>query len=258
MRILFFVFYLTLFPSLTLASEETSSLIDTANAAYQAGNFEESVANYESALKKGLENGHLHYNLANALYRTEKYGEAIVHYRKALKFLPSNPDIKYNLSLARAETKDAFSEEEVATLGILSPAILISDFSKRLLFLVCLLLTLGTWAGASLLPPMRARLLITLGSTVLLYLALINFFITLDRLGNPSLALSSSALQQEALVVVKPQALVYSGNGETFQVVTVLNDGAELLSKEKRENWLRVELPKGRSGWVNIADVEVV
>lgn len=254
MRFIYFSIAIFLLSSSAFAANNISALIDNANAAYKAGNFKEASNQYEEVLKQDFANGHLHYNLANSYYRTEQFGKAIAHYRKALRYLPTQPDITYNLGLARSKTKDLFSAEE-SILNLLTPAVLLSDFNKRILFLFCFSLSLGIWVCSGLIPKARSRALLLVCSTILCYLAVLNFFTKVDRLGNPVFTLSTN---QQAVVVIKSKVLVYSGNGENFQVVTVLNDGAELLGEEQRDKWIRVNLPKGRSGWINLDDLEIV
>ena len=56
-------------------------------------------------------------------------------------------------------------------------------------------------------------------------------------------------------VLVAPETKVYSGDGEGYQVVFLLHEGAEVMTGELRGSWVEVLLPGERKGWLKQEDL---
>jgi Ca-activated chloride channel homolog len=69
---------------LLLQSGWSTGEIEKGNRLYRAGKYEEAVAAYEIALRKGEDSAELHYNLGTALLRIGRHDEAQKHFERAL------------------------------------------------------------------------------------------------------------------------------------------------------------------------------
>ena len=77
-----------------------SELFLAAQAAYDAGRYDEAASLYGQLIGDGIDNIELHYNLANAHFKNGDLPEAVLHYRKAWYKAPRDPDIRANLHFA--------------------------------------------------------------------------------------------------------------------------------------------------------------
>ena len=76
-----------------------------ANAAYEAGNFDEAVKLYERLTQASVENPVVYYNLGNAYYRNGELARAIANYERALALWPGFEAARENLDKALRGTK---------------------------------------------------------------------------------------------------------------------------------------------------------
>lgn len=87
------------------AQNETFEL---ANLAYEKGNYEHAIIQYQQLIDEGFNNADLYYNLGNAYYKTNQVALSILHFEKALKIEPSNNEIEHNLRLTYLQTQNQF------------------------------------------------------------------------------------------------------------------------------------------------------
>ena len=78
---------------------------DQGIAAYERGDFDESIRHFETLLEQGVAEPELFFNLGNAYYRTAQLAGAIANYERALQLDPGNPVVRENLARAVARTE---------------------------------------------------------------------------------------------------------------------------------------------------------
>lgn len=226
-------------------------LAQQGNAAYQEGRYEDAIVAYQRAISGGADNGHLYYNLGNTQYRLDRIGEAIASLRRAKRQLPRNEDILANLSLVREAVTDDLGplDERSRPLRIvLWPADNLSPAELKRLTLAaytCFWLAMALWVYRR---GKGARRLLIVMTLTLAYGAILEFCTTRSRAGHATLNLGGE--DTVPAVVIAAEAAVRSGNGDNFQAVFMLHDGAEVLAGEVRDDWVRIFLPGDREGWV--------
>lgn len=250
-------FLLVALPAVVCA--EAVSSLEKANSAYQDGNFAAAITSYETAIREGANNGHVRYNLGNAYYRVGKFGRAIAEYRKALLEFPSDPDIRANLNLARDHAKDKIDtgDRQVAT-ELLNA---LPKVSRALLRRIFLTLYGASWIAiilSSLFSLNGARALGVSGLLASLPMALVLYGTRVGRDGSLEFAFSQSDRSMHPAVIITSESKVFSGDGEGYQVIFVLHEGAEIMTGEKRGEWLEVQLPGERKGWLKSPDVDIL
>ena len=244
------------------ASDEAAETVLQANMRYKDGQYEHAAELYKTALAKGLDNGHVLYNAANASYRLKRYGEAISFYRRALAERPADPDIEANLGLARKQAIDRI-EDNTSDFFLLNPnrlLLLNSVFTRYQLGVVALIAYALLWLCVAIEPlKIPGSHILTVIFFVLTVIVGVSAFGTRPgRTGEAVFALSPSSRQIRPAVITSSEAKAYSGNSETYQVVFVLHDGAEVEVAERRGGWIQVLLPEGRRGWVRLHELEVL
>jgi len=223
------------------------TLFVQANDAYENGKYDRARSLYETLLESGHESGPIFYNLGNARLRTGDLGGAIAAYLSSQSVMPRSEDVRANLAFARQSTKDAIEPHQSAAVvrtlffwhfGLSKKELLQGAFIVNLLFWMFL-----AWRFA------RPQ------SELPRWAAMVTFAV-LVALG-ASAALRLAAPRRVA--VVSPEEIsVHAGIGRDAVVRFKLHAGTEMQWLETRDEWLRVELPDGKQGWVSSDDVHTL
>jgi tetratricopeptide (TPR) repeat protein len=219
-----------------------------ANGAYEKSDYAQAADLYRRAIDEGVADSRLYFNYANCLFRQNQLGMAILYYEKARKLAPNDPDIAYNLRFVNAQIQDKVpAPEENALTKALAFAHGALSINEGLWISLGLFTFLGLCAILCLYAGSAARtalaVLMVVAGLALLALA-------------PSVALKIK--DQETLryaIVLKPAVEMFSGPGETFQVLTQVHEGTKFEIVETRGDWVSVKLANGKGGYVRLADL---
>lgn len=222
-----------------------AELYNRGNSLYSSGDYQGAIEAYRQALVVS-DHANLRYNLGNAYFKNGQLGMAVIQYRRARALAPRDPDIAYNLEFLRGYRVDKistvpgpleqalfrtftfFSGCEAALLAglcFLTAAVLVSCFlmsERRWLMLLAALAILG-WG----------------------YFLMVTQVWQAERRSDPA-----------AITAKEVSAL--SGPGTDFREILLLHDGTEVKIKERRGDYLLVQLPGGLGGWVPRVAVERV
>lgn len=97
--------------AVSLMANAAEATKEKADEAYEKGNYQEAIQQYNALLKKGVD-AEIYYNLGNAYYRSDYMTDAILAYERAYLLAPGNADIKHNLQIARSKTIDKMIPSE--------------------------------------------------------------------------------------------------------------------------------------------------
>ena len=219
-----------------------------ANAAYEKTDFARASDLYRRAIDEGVADSRLYFNYANSLFRQNQLGMSILYYEKARKLAPDDPDIAYNLRFVNAQIQDKVpAPEENGLTRALASAHAAFSINEGLWIEAALFAFLGLaailclYAGSA----MRTALSVLMGAAGLAMLALV-----------PSLVVKIK--DQETLryaIVLKPAIEMFSGPGESFQVLTQVHEGTRFEIVATRGEWVSVKLANGKGGFVRLADL---
>ncbi|MDD2717817.1 MAG: tetratricopeptide repeat protein, partial [Candidatus Wallbacteria bacterium] len=174
----------------------------------------------------------IYYNLGNAYFKSGRLGSAIQYYEKSLR-IRYDKDARSNLDYAISSTKDKIHTEETLLekyLLRLNPD-LFFNLSTLLLMFVGSLTALRVWKKT-----VPLALILTLGVfTLILFSTSAAGYLTRN---------------QELAVILNDQQGVFVGPSLEEAVSFKLNEGARVKVIEHQENWLRISLPNGLSGWI--------
>jgi tetratricopeptide (TPR) repeat protein len=249
-KILFSLVILLLLLSACAVQTVSGEQMATANRLYEAGQFAEAAAAYQSLADSGVRDGDLYYNLGNAYFKAGDVGRAIVNYRRAQQLLPRDADIAANLQLARAQTVDRLKgEDEGAVIGLLRRLLISSTTLNEMAGI-----TLGLWSvvcllGIALLLLPRYRR--ALGWSIAVAAALL-------VVGMLSIGLRLVEERQPSAVMTTQEIPVRSGPGTDYLNEFTLHAGAEVQVIESRAAWMRIVLPGNLQGWVPADTLELV
>ena len=220
-------------------------LYNLGNDYFEQGKYSEAIAAYEQVIQK-LPNARVFYNLGNAYFKKGMHGKAILNLRRAHFLAPRDSDIRDNLAFVREYRVDKISSEPSPVVKVISDLLhffshLESKMLTALLFLVAGLLL-------SFFIIFRRNVL---GYAVIFIAVFCIFFFISWRVW-------AAERDSRAAVVVVPEASAMSGPGVEYKEIIMIHDGAEVKVRERRGDYVLVQLPGGIGGWIPAGAVEHV
>lgn len=230
---------------------KAQSLAAQGNHAYEAGDYDGAILNYQAAIDAGLNHEIIYYNLGNAWFKKGSVGKAILYYRRALLRNPRDAAARENLAQAKTLIKD----EALAPLSVplfLKPVVwLYSYFSLDewtgaalgLWLLLALVGALRAWWRPSWL---RGRGMIW-ALCCLLAVCLVMTVVHADN-----------QLRHQAAIVTATEVDVRSGPGENYNLSFKIHEGLRVFVDTQRTQWTRIHLGGDLIGWVPASSIEEI
>ncbi len=208
-----------------------------AESAYRAGQYEEALTLFESALSEpGVPQGPVLYNLGNCAYRLGRHAEAMLYYRRALLRRPRDREVKFNLNLVERQLD--VEAEDSGSIGATITAWVNWFTPGELLVLV------ATLQGVGLVLLLLGRR----GATPLVLVGLMGAVGLLQSQWFPS---------PPAGVVLTNEIGLRSEPHAALTVTVRLHAGQVVRVAEMSDRWVRVVHPQG-AGWTERAGVGLV
>ncbi len=238
--------------ALPLAAQPVDSLFSNAEAAYRAGAFADAITSYETIISGGWASAQVYYNLGNTYYRAGNIGRAILSYERALRLDPTDGDIQHNLELVRLRTVDRIDP---------LPELFLVTWVRRLnatvpvsitttLFLIgwgCLFLSLAVMylvRSHTVVRFMRIAFFSGAGAGVLFGVLLLIQVLVVPR--------------SEDGIIMSPTVTAKSSPDMQSVDAFVVHEGLKVSLGDSIDDWVRITLADGKTGWVLRADVEQV
>ncbi len=233
------------------ASAQNKVLFDAGNKAYNESNFQEAISAYERILDSGVHSTELYFNLANAYYKLNRIAPSIYYYEKALQLSPNDKEIKSNLAFAQNMTIDAIEViPEVGLSKIFKGFVNTFSFDvwasiSVILVIVFVLLFLGYYFSQAT-AKKRLAFVVSSGSLIVAVVALFFAFqkFEYDRKDQPAIVFA-----QESEVKTDPNL--------RSEIAFVLHEGTKVQVLEHyQENWTKIKLSDGKTGWIPNIDIK--
>jgi len=228
-----------------VASASPADLFSRGNAAYEVGNYQQAVTLYDSAAAR-MTSAELLYNRGDAHFKLGEIGRAIADYNRAYVLKPHDKDIGYNLAFARQYRPDKSLTIDNPLMRMFTALLCVPDAaSARVLAGLLFFLAL---AALALLLIRGQRLFgwIAIGLGVVFLYCFISA-ISWGEVTNPAHA-----------VVVQPELTLRSGPGPDYKEIAVVHDGLEVMVRERRPDYVLIQIPGGDGGWVESNSVEQI
>ena len=249
------VLLLMAMPSVSEAANDSylDSLWNRGVETYGAGQWQESIDAWESALNAGVENPELYYNLGNAYFKTSENARAILNYERALKLDPSFSDARFNLELASSLVQDKIDAV---------PEFVLKSWARKL----CYVMNSDAWAVISIL-----FLAVFLGLLILFArgatpgLRRLGFYgaivVILMAAGSYGMARwqRNMYIKADYAIVMRPVSSVKSSpSAESSKDLFVLHEGTKVSILDSVGKWYNISLSDGRQGWIPESDIEII
>lgn len=232
-----------------------------AEKAWRQKDYDKAAAIYESLKDSALADDNragaesisdLYYNLGNCYYRMNKWGEAVLNYRRALAADPGNADAGYNLELVGTKITDRFDAPSemffVSWMKRLVSSVGSTVWGYRgIAFFLALFLLSLVWALA------RKVWLRRVGAGGMPVMALL--FVLCETFAFVRYRIENG---QQTAVVLKTID-TFGTPSVSAQKMQPLHEGTTVKVLETfRKEWMKVELPDGKTIWVRQGDIVIV
>lgn len=224
---------------------QNPALFEEGNEAYNDGNYEEAIENYEEILNSGEVSAELYYNLGNAHYKLNNIAPSVYYYEKALQLNPNDTDIKNNLEFARNMVLDDIEEVQKSGFdAIWRDTVSVLDYNEwgwlaiscAVLFAIFFLIYYFSRKS------FQKRLFFTLSMVVLVGM----FFSVIFAFQQKSYVTSD-----QFAVIFSEEAEVRSEPTQRSEEIFTLHEGTKVEVLESYQDWVKFELANGLQGWMD-------
>jgi tetratricopeptide (TPR) repeat protein len=231
---------------------QNNALFEQANTLYNEGKYGEAIDKYKTILDTKNHSAELYFNLGNAHYKLNNIAPSIYYYEKALQLAPNDEDIKNNLAFAQNMTIDAIDVVPEAGLSkILNNAANTMTFDAwakiAIGFVFCFVILFLVYYFAYSSLRKRLAFLSSLASLTMLCIALLFAFhkFNLDKKNKPAIV-----FVKEILVKNAPN----NRSEESFR----LHEGTKVQIIDTVDDWKKIKLQDGKTGWVSSEDIKAL
>lgn len=243
-----------LITSTSLFSLATSNqqLADSAQVFFMNAQYQKSIQAYEKIVSNGEESAALFYNLGNAYFKTKNIPLAIANYERAKSLNPNDEDITFNLHLAQTQTVD-----KIETLPPFFLSSWVNAFTK--------IFSTNVWAYLSVLAfVLSLAFLLYYLFTSSILVKKMTFWSASIMLLVSLLSMASSYNQKKInfdtqyAIITNPSVNIKSSPDENSTSIFILHSGTKLQVLDQIQDWYKIKIENGNTGWIKLADVEEV
>lgn len=232
-------------PQVGHAADTTGLFIDGTQA-YKAGEYKAAAQSFEAIATLGVKNPDLFYNIGNAYLKSDDLGHAVLWYERARRLAPRDPDLLFNLAHAQGLVKDKI-ESSLNVTDILF-------FWQGLISLKWLqFLALGSslffflWAGV--LQYKQKKVFSGTGTLIFILFCFLFLVVCLE---------THRIRADHEAVIVSQTVTVRSGTMETATPLFDLHAGTKVKVFGEKPGYLKIQVAKGKMGWVAKKDATVI
>ena len=244
--------YIVMFLLSTLSMAQNETLFEQANTLYNDGNYFEAIDRYKSILNNGEHSAALYFNLGNAYYKLNNIAPSIYYYEKALQLAPDDKDILNNIAFARNMTID--ERDTIPEVGFskfvnnLTNVMSFDAWAKMAvgLVIVFVILFLSYYFSYATLKK-RIAFVVSLAAISLACISLLLAFhkYNLEKNDKPAIVFA-----KEAQIKSEPNLR----SAEAFK----LHEGTKVQVLDTVNNWKKIKLADGKTGWIVSDDIKAL
>jgi len=248
-KILLALIFISLFNS-SFGQEEKN--FASANDFYQKKEYHKAINIYNSLLFNGQQSYEIFYNLGNCWYKLDNYPKAILYYEKAKKIDNSDEDLNYNLNVANTKISDKI---EVIPVFFLKKWWLQFQniFSEKQWALVSIIFWIFTSLGAYLFFTTRKFIVKSISFWAGVTMLIISFIT-----GFAGYNKYKESTQNNSAIVMTAAVNVKSSPEEESTIIFVIHQGTKVNLALKINDWYKIKLANGSTGWIKEEDLEII
>lgn len=246
------LFYILLFLCSLNVWSQNQAVFEQANALYNEGKYGEAIDRYKTILDTKNHSAELYFNLGNAHYKLNNIASSIYYYEKALQLAPNDEAIKHNLAFAQNMTIDAVTIVPEGglkrILNNVAHSFTFDGWAKTAVgFVFCFVILFLFYYFAYSSVRKRITFLGSLLALTFMCIALLFAFhkFNLDNLDKPAIVFA-----KESLVKNEPN----NASEEAFK----LHEGTKVQILDTVNNWKKIKLQDGKTGWISSQDLKAL
>lgn len=249
MRKVIYIFFLL---SSLISFGQNKLSFERANDLYNEGNYTEAIELYERILDTDVHSSELYFNLANAHYKLNHIAPSIYYYEKALLLNPNDKDIQNNLAFARNMTIDAI--EVIPEVGFtrlindLTHALSYDDWAMLSVALVVIFVILFLSYYFSRSSNKKRLAFIVSGFCIVMAMVSVAFAFHKYEL---------TIRDQPAIVFAQEAQIKTEPNLRSIEAFK-LHEGTKIQVLDTLNNWKKIELSDGKTGWIMNEDLKML
>jgi len=236
----------------SLSSAQNETLFEQGNTLYNDGNYIEAIDKYKAVLDNGKHSAALYFNMGNAYYKLNNIASSIYYYEKALQLAPNDKDILNNIAFARNMTID-----EVDII----PEVGFSKFVKN----ATNMMGFDAWAKTAV-----GLVIIFVIFFLTYYFSYTSFKKRLAFIGSlASIVLACAALafayhnynlrrNNKPAIVFAKEAQIKSEPNLRSSEAFKLHEGTKVQILDTVNNWKKIKLTDGKTGWIVSDDIKAL
>lgn len=230
---------------------QNNTLFSQGNRLYNEGKFQDAINTYKSILDTENHSAELYFNLANAYYKLNRIAPSVYYYEKALQLSPNDNDIKNNMSFAKNMTIDAI--ELIPEMGFSKITNnIINRFSFdvwAILSVVFVVLFVVLFLAYYFSYSTNRKRLTFLSSILSLILVLITLMFAFQK--------NEYEQNDNPAIVFAHESEIKSEPNLRSEIAFKLHEGTKVQVLEiYNENWTKIKLADGKTGWISSQDIK--
>ncbi len=243
---------LLLFVTCGIQAQKDTQFFAEASKYYNEGKYEQAIASYAKIMDTNKHSAELYYNLGNAYYKSNQVAQSIYYYEKALLLAPNDTDIENNLAFANNMTIDAIEElpESVLSKTYKNTVAYFSTDQWAVLSVVFLFLFVASSiAYYFLMLPRSKRIAFITSISALSIVVFTVIFAFLQSKGQE---------KDRGAIVFKEEVSAQTEPNLRSESAFVLHEGTKVNVIEAFEDWKKVKLTNGETGWLLANDIKEI
>jgi len=224
--------------------QTNEELFAQAGSAYQREDWQEAIDLYQKILHRKYTSASLYYNLANAHYKKGEIAPSIYYYEIALQLAPKDPMIQTNLSYAQRMCLDKITPVPKLWTTRLMESISWAESPTG--WAIWAIITLCLGIGAFLWYYFTERIWMKRLSFTLFILCLV------CSLGCYFLGriVSHYTLENDFAILFEKEVRFYEAPNTYSKEAFSLHEGTKVEIIDTFEDWCKLKIADGRTGWV--------
>nr|WP_299386586.1 tetratricopeptide repeat protein [Allomuricauda sp.] len=227
-----------------IGKAQSSALFKEATDFYNQGEYTKAIENYEEILKKGEHSAELYFNLGNCHYKLNAIGPSIYNYEKALLLKPNDKEILNNLGYAQNMRLDAIEEMPKTDIGAFYNGVVNFLSFDQWSYLAVSLIILFVVAYLAyfflrMASQKRIAFITSIFSLILGVLCVLLAYLQFQEFKNDNPA-----------IIFTSEVKISSEPNNNSEVVFTLHEGTKVNVLEKLNNWNKIRLADGQTGWL--------